>query len=141
VGGRVVWIWDGYTTSNGYPYSQEMQLSDATGIPPGSSGLSGIANYVRNSVKVVVDAYSGAMRFYVSDPSDPIIQVWMRAFPALFTPMSDAPASLQAHFRYPENLFQVQATQYANYHVTNPSTFYGKQDFWSIPPDPAAGAN
>ncbi len=138
VDGHIVWIWDAYTTTTGYPYSQEMDLSQATGVP---GGLSGIANYVRNSVKVVVDAYTGQMTYYVSDPSDPIIQVWMRAFPDLFTPMSDASPDLLSHFRYPENLFQVQAAQYANYHVTDPSTFYGKQDFWSIPVDPAAAAN
>ena len=140
VGGRIVWIWDAYTTSSGYPYSQEMQLSDAATNTNGL-GLSGISNYVRNSVKVVVDAYTGQMTYYVSDPNDPIIQVWMRAFPDLFTPMSDASPELQAHFRYPENLFQVQASQFANYHVTDPSTFYGKSDFWTVPPDPAAGAN
>jgi uncharacterized membrane protein (UPF0182 family) len=138
VDGRIVWIWDAYTTTSGYPYSQEMDLAQATGD---STGLGGIANYVRNSVKVVVDAYSGQMTYYVSDPTDPIIQVWERAFPDLFTPKTSASPDLQAHFRYPENLFQVQAVQYSNYHVTDPSTFYGKQDFWSIPPDPAEGAN
>jgi uncharacterized protein len=140
VDGQVDWIWDGYTTTNGFPYSQEMQLSDAATQTNGF-GLSGIANYVRNSVKVVVNAYTGQMTYYVSDPNDPIIQVWQRAFPSLFKPMTSAPADLVAHFRYPENLFQVQAAQYANYHVTNPSTFYGKSDFWSVPPDPATGAN
>jgi uncharacterized membrane protein (UPF0182 family) len=141
VDGHIDWIWDAYTTTSGFPYSQEVNLADAAGQPDGIQGLQGIANYVRNSVKVVVDAYTGQMTYYVSDPSDPIIQVWMRAFPDLFTPMSSASPDLQAHFRYPENLFQVQAAQYANYHVTDPSTFYGKADFWSIPVDPAAAAN
>lgn len=136
VGGRIVWIWDAYTTSNAYPYSEQVKLSDVTG-----GDLSGSANYIRNSVKVVVDAYDGTMKYYVADPSDPIIQVWQKAFPDLFVPFTQASPELQAHFRYPEDLFQVQAHQFANYHVTDPSVFYGKQDFWSVPADPAAGAN
>jgi uncharacterized membrane protein (UPF0182 family) len=88
-------------------------------------------------VKVVVDAYNGSMTFYdVSNGQDPIVRVWENAFPGLFTPMSQAPDSLKAHFRYPENLFQVQASQYVNYHVTNPDVFYGKQSFWQVPADP-----
>ncbi len=102
----------------------------------GAPSLSGTVNYIRNSVKVVVDAYSGQMTYYVADPEDPIIQVWQNAFPELFTDMSEASADLQAHFRYPENLFQVQAERYTNYHVTEPQVFYGKQDFWSLPVDP-----
>lgn len=136
VEGRIVWIWDAYTTSNAYPYSEQVKLSDVTG-----GDLSGSANYIRNSVKVVVDAYDGSMKYYVSDPSDPIIQVWQKTFPDLFVPFTEASSELQAHFRYPEDLFQVQAHQFANYHVTDPSVFYGKQDFWSVPADPAAGAN
>ena len=117
IDGRLKWIWDAYTTTNRYPYSQEADLGDATqGLLPGT------ANYIRNSVKVVVDAYTGALTYYVTDPSDPIIQVWNRAFPGLFT-FAKAPPEYQAHFRYPENLFQVQAAQYAAYHVTNPSIF------------------
>lgn len=136
VGGRVVWIQDAYTTTTEYPYSQEANLGTDTG-----DLLQGTANYIRNSVKVVVDAYNGSMKFYVTDPSDPIIQVWQKAFPDLFSPVGQAPAELQAHFRYPENLFQVQATEFANYHVTDPSVFYGKQDFWAIPTDPTVTAN
>jgi uncharacterized membrane protein (UPF0182 family) len=134
VDGRIVWIQDAYTTTDEYPYSQRASLSNVT------FGLSGQANYIRNSVKVVVDAYSGQMKYYVADPNDPIIQVWENAFPKLFTPFDEAPASLRAHFRYPEDLFTVQAEQYANYHVTNPSVFYGKQDFWAIPDDPTIQA-
>ena len=136
VDGRIVWIWDAYTTSNAYPYSEEVNLADVTG-----GDLAGSANYIRNSVKVVVDAYEGSMKYYVSDPTDPVIQVWQKIFPDMFVPQSDAPQELQAHFRYPENLFQVQAHQFVNYHVTDPSVFYGKQDFWSVPTDPAAAAN
>jgi uncharacterized membrane protein (UPF0182 family) len=141
VGGRVVWIWDAYTTTNGYPYSQVVPLDQATPLGPGQSGLHGTANYIRNSVKVVVDAYDGTMHYYVSDPTDPIIRVWEKAFPDLFTPLDQAPAELAAHFRYPENLFQVQASQFANYHVTDASVFYQKQDFWQVPFDPTIPAN
>lgn len=137
VGGRLVWIWDAYTTTDRYPYSQPVDLGGA------STGdqLTGSVNYIRNSVKVVVDAYDGTMTYYVTDESDPIVRVWRNAFPTLFAPMSQAPTELQAHFRYPENLFEVQATQWTNYHVTNPTIFYQKQDFWQIPPDPTTKAN
>ncbi len=132
VDGRLVWIQDAYTTTGRYPYSQSLDLADAT-----QGALSGSANYIRNSVKVVVDAYNGTMTFYdVSNGSDPILRVWENAFPGLFTPVGEASPDLVAHFRYPENLFQVQAAQYVNYHVTDPTVFYNKQDFWQIPNDP-----
>ncbi len=135
------WIWDAYTTTDEYPYSQTVDLADATQANQPTGGLQGSANYMRNSVKVVVDAYTGKMTYY-ADMSDPIISVWSRAFPGLFTDRSQAPQELVAHFRYPENLFQVQATQYANYHVEDASVFYQKQDVWQIPTDPTlAGAN
>ena len=136
VDGRIVWIQDAYTKTSSYPYSQETRLGDATG-----GDLQGSANYIRNSVKVVVDAYDGTMKLYVADGSDPIIQVWRKAFPDLFAPIDEASPDLRAHFRYPENLFQVQAAQFANYHVTDPSVFYGKQDFWAVPTDPTVSAN
>ncbi|MFB3737558.1 MAG: UPF0182 family protein, partial [Candidatus Velamenicoccus archaeovorus] len=139
VGGRLVWIQDAYTTTDMYPYSQPIDMATATPMGPGQSpGLTGTANYIRNSVKVVVDAYDGTMTYYVTDPTDPIIQVWQNTFPDLFTPVSEASPELREHFRYPENLFQVQAAQYVNYHVTDPDVFYGKQDFWAIPTDPTA---
>ena len=142
--GRLVWIWDAYTTSNQYPYSQPVDLGDPNVASPpedpAAPSLSGEANYIRNSVKVVVDAYDGSMTYYVTDPEDPIIQVWQRAFPSLFTPVSEASTELTEHFRYPENLFQVQADRFTNYHVTNADVFYGKQDFWQVPDDPAAEA-
>jgi uncharacterized protein len=141
VGGRVVWIWDAYTTTDGYPYSQEVSLEQATPLAPGVSGLHGTANYIRNSVKVVVDAYDGTMTYYVADTTDPIIKVWENAFPDLLTPIDQAPPELAAHFRYPENLLQVQAEQFANYHVTDAGVFYQKQDFWQVPFDPTIPAN
>jgi len=128
VDGRFVWIWDAYTTSDNYPYSEIVDLSVATG-----GDLTGRANYIRNSVKVTVDAYDGTMTFYVVDPEDPVIAAWQRVFPDLFTPGSQAPMSLREHFRYPEDLFRVQAEQFANYHVDQPGQFYAKEDFWAIP--------
>ena len=136
VEGEPVWIWDAYTTTNQYPYSESVNLSDATdGLLPSSTGD---VNYMRNSVKVVVDAYSGTLTYYADDgpDGDPIVRAWAAAFPGLFTSIDEAPQALREHFRYPENLFQTQATQFANYHVTDTQVFYQKQDFWQIPEDP-----
>lgn len=140
VDGRLVWIWDAYTTTNEYPYSQPALLDEVATQPEEQTfpSLAGPANYLSNSVKVVVDAYDGTIRYYVVEPGDPIIQAWQSAFPDLFTPMSEATPDLLAHFRYPENLFQVQAWQFTAYHVTDPTVFYGRQDFWEFPGDPAA---
>jgi uncharacterized membrane protein (UPF0182 family) len=126
-----VWIWDAYTTSNGYPYSQSVDVEQATdGLLPSQE-----VNYLRNPVKAVVDAYDGTVTYY-ADLDEPIMQVWNRAFPNVFEPIETAPEEIRAHFRYPENLFQIQAFQFANYHVTDPAAFYRKQDFWEIPDDP-----
>ena len=129
VDGRVLWVWDAYTTTNQYPYSERVDLSAISNLP-------GQVNYIRNSVKVVVDAYDGTMTFYVVDEEDPIIQAWQKVFPDLFEPASTASTGLREHFRYPEDLFKVQASQFANYHVTEPSQFYAKEDFWAIPEVP-----
>lgn len=137
VDGRMVWIWDAYTTTDRYPYSEIVDLSEV------SSGLSGRANYIRNSVKIVIDAFDGTMDLYVVDEEDPIIQGWREVFPDLFTPGSEASEALREHFRYPEDLFRVQSNQFANYHVTDPGQFYAKEDFWAIPRvpvDPTAAA-
>ena len=128
VDGRLVWIWDAYTSSANFPYSQRIDLAELTG-----NHLAGTANYIRNSVKVVVDAYDGTTKMYVTEPDDPIIQAWGRVFPDLFTSLDDASDDLRSHFRYPEDLFRVQSNQFANYHVTDPAQFYAKEDFWSIP--------
>jgi hypothetical protein len=132
----MVWIWDAYTSTNGYPYSQELDLGEAT-----DGLLEGAVNYIRNSVKVTVDAYDGTMTYYADLEADPIIQAWDRAFPGMFRSITEAPDELLAHFRYPENLFQIQAFQFANYHVTDPSVFYQNTDRWQIPNDPTLGAN
>jgi uncharacterized membrane protein (UPF0182 family) len=136
VDGRLTWIWDAYTTTNEYPYSESMDLGAAT-----QGSLNGTANYIRNSVKVTVDAYNGDMKYYIWDPTDPIVQAWARAFPDMFTSKDDAPVDLQAHIRYPENLFQIQASQFATYHVTDPAVFFQKQDVWQIPIDPTVAGN
>ena len=131
VEGRPTWIWDAYTTSTEYPYSQEVDLGEAIGGVAQGFG----ANYIRNSVKATVDAYDGTVTYW-ADLEEPIIRAWSRAFPDLFEDMETAPVDLRAHFRYPENLFQVQSAQYANYHVVDPARFYNKQDFWQVPDDP-----
>ena len=145
VGGRLVWIWDAYTTTNEYPYSEPVTLEDVATQPDPAvasfPSLSGDANYIRNSVKVVVDAYDGTTTYYAADDGDPILEVWRNAFPTLFTSFDDAPPELQEHFRYPENLFQVQASRYTSYHVTDPVVFYNGGDFWDFPGDPAEASS
>ena len=128
---RYFWIWDAYTTTDGYPYSQSLDLAEATASLLPSQEV----NYVRNSVKAVVDAYDGTVTYY-ADLDEPIMQAWDRAFPGVLTPKEQAPVELQNHFRYPENLLQAQAFHFANYHVEQPDAFYRKQDFWQIPSDP-----
>jgi hypothetical protein len=133
-----VWIWDAYTTTDAYPYSQSVDLAAVTSNLLPSQDV----NYLRNSVKAVVDAYDGTVTYY-ADLDEPIIRAWDRAFPGVFTSIDAAPTELREHFRYPENLFQAQAFHFANYHVQNPVAFYRKQDFWEIPadiPERASGA-
>jgi uncharacterized membrane protein (UPF0182 family) len=141
VSGRPVWIWDAYTSTNEYPYSQQVNLQQAApGQDSSTTVLQGNVNYFRNSVKAVVDAYNGTITYY-ANLADPIVQVWSKAFPGLFTDINTASPELWQHFRYPENLLQVQAFQYAAYHVTNATDFYQKRDFWAIPPDPTLSAS
>ncbi|REJ82695.1 MAG: UPF0182 family protein [Planctomycetota bacterium] len=121
--GQLYWIIDAYTTSANYPYSEELSADGA------AQGLYG-ANYVRNSVKAVVDAYDGDVNFYVFEPEDPIIQVWQRIFPGLLRPRSEMPVGLQAHVRYPEGLLTAQGLLYAKYHMTDPAVFYNQEDLW-----------
>lgn len=137
IDGGIKWIIDAYTTTSRYPYAQR---ADVGGLP-GSSGLASRFNYVRNSVKVVVDAYEGTPTFYVIDPDDPLIRAWRSAFPELFTDFDEMPDELVAHLRYPEDLFRVQTNMWARYHVGNPQTFYNNNDAWNVALDPGtAGA-
>jgi uncharacterized membrane protein (UPF0182 family) len=117
--GRLFWMQDAYTTSDWFPYAQ----------PQSSGGL----NYMRNSVKVVIDAYNGSADFYVSEPGDPLIQTYQRIFPGLFKPLAAMPADLQQHIRYPEDLFLVQAQLYRAYHMDTPEVFYNREDLWQFP--------
>ncbi len=121
--GRLYWIHDAYTTSNMFPYSQPLTHTQ------GNRGL----NYIRNSVKVVIDAYNGDVSYYVIDPSDPIIQTYEKIFPTLFKPISDMPAYLRKHIRYPMDLFRIQGEMYNIFHMTSPQVFYNQEDLWSLP--------
>ncbi len=116
-GGRLYWIADAYTTTDRIPYSQP------------NGGL----NYIRNSVKVVIDAYTGSMRFYVFDQQDPLIRTYERIFPGVFFPSSQMPAALHQHVRYPEDFFRAQAEMFATYHVTDSALLYNKGNQWEIP--------
>ena len=130
--GQIYWVIDAYTTTSQFPYAQAANTINVNS----SSGLNSQFNYVRNSVKVVINAYSGSMKYYVVDQADPIIQVYEKAFPNIFTPVSQAPAGLVAHFRYPVDVFTVQATMYGRYHITDPTGFYNAGDAWTLAQDP-----
>jgi uncharacterized membrane protein (UPF0182 family) len=137
VDGRIKFVRDGYTTSENYPYAQRVDLADAARRNEvGSRGVQGIGNYIRNSVKAVVDAYTGEVSLYAYDETDPILRAWRKAFPNLFAPKQAAVASnLDEHFRYPEDLFSIQTWIYASYHIGNPDVFYSREDFWTLPDD------
>ena len=125
--GRMVYVQDAYTTSNRFPNAQSYD-------PGGDSGLGTDSfNYIRNSVKITVDAYDGTMHFYVNDPNDPIIRAYEGVFPGLFEPLSAMPADLQKHLRVPEDLFNVQTNMFGRYHVTNTQQFFGADDLWTVP--------
>ncbi|HEV2147636.1 MAG TPA: UPF0182 family protein, partial [Longimicrobiaceae bacterium] len=116
--GTLQWILDAYTKSERYPYAQ--RLADGT-------------SYMRNSVKVVIDAYHGSVRAYVMDPAEPIVRTYARAFPGIFRPIGEMPADLRAHLRYPEDLYRVQTTLHTTYHMDEPDEFYHREDQWQIP--------
>ena len=134
VDGRLVWILDAYTTSPWYPYSQRFDMSDI--VDSDETGtIDGDINYIRNSVKVVVDAYDGTMKFYIVDETDPLIQAWRNAFPDIFTD-EEPSEDLLSHFRYPEDLFDAQSEVYLTYHMEDPEAFYAKEDAWEVPSNP-----
>ena len=116
--GRLFWIQDAYTTSDRYPFS--------TATP-------GVGNYMRNSVKMVLDAYNGSVEMYVADPTDPVIRVYENIFPGMFRPISEISEDLRKHLRYPEDIFRVQTYMYSVYHMNLPQIFYNKEDLWQIP--------
>lgn len=123
--GRIYWIQDAYTISSFFPYSE----------PSRPHRL----NYLRNSVKVVIDAYHGDMTFYVADEEDPLIQANRSAFPSVYRPMSEMPAGLRSHIRYPERMFNIQAQKFAKFHMQDPRVFYNQEDLWDIPLEQYAG--
>jgi uncharacterized membrane protein (UPF0182 family) len=116
--GEQKWILDAYTTSDSYPYSQ--RASNGT-------------NYMRNSVKVVIDAYDGTVDAYIADPTDPVVQTYAKIFSGIFKPISSMPADLRRHIRYPGELFRIQTALHATYHMTEPEAFYHREDQWQIP--------
>jgi len=127
IDGRVLWVIDGYTTSNLYPYGQN---ADPSQLDAGA-GLKDSLNYVRNSVKAVVDAYDGSVTMYVFDENDPVLQVWRSVFPDLFTSRSEMPEELVEHLRYPEELFRLQTAAYAKYRL-DASAFFDRDGAWSV---------
>ncbi|MGC1238166.1 MAG: UPF0182 family protein [Acidimicrobiales bacterium] len=133
--GEVQYVLDGYTTTSQYPYSENASNLDVT-----TGGLPSSFNYARNSVKVVVNAYTGSMKFYVADPNDPIIKAYRSAFPSMFLPLSAMPSTIRTHLRYPQDLFAVQAATFGRYHITSASAFYSASDRWEISPTTGAGS-
>jgi uncharacterized membrane protein (UPF0182 family) len=118
--GRLAWMMDGFTVTDSYPYSRHYRLDQ------------NLVNYMRNSVKVVIDAYDGTTTFYVFDPEDPIISAYRRIFPTLFKDASAMPSALRKHVRYPEMLLKLQADVYGLYHMTDPEVFYNREDLWAV---------
>ena len=116
--GRLLWFIDGYTTTDRFPYAEP--------VP-------GLGNYIRNSIKAVVDAYDGSVQLYISDPGDPIIQTYARIFPGIFKKLEDMPAALRSHVRYPAGMLSLQARMYRTYHMQDAQVFYNKEDLWTIP--------
>jgi uncharacterized membrane protein (UPF0182 family) len=116
--GRLLWFLDGYTVTDRFPYSEPIR---------------NLGNYIRNSVKAIVDAYDGTVKLYISDPADPIIQTYSKIFPGLLKPLAEMPAELQSHIRYPAGFLSIQARMYNTYHMEDPQVFYNKEDLWSIP--------
>jgi len=124
IDGRLAWIQDAYTTTDRYPYSEP---------------FGGELNYIRNSVKAVIDAYDGSVTFYVTDPDDALIQTYQVIFPDLFVPAGQMPESLRVHLRYPEGMFNVQASVYQSYHMRDARVFYNREDLWAVPKEVYAG--
>ncbi|MGF1646796.1 MAG: UPF0182 family protein [Kineosporiaceae bacterium] len=145
VDGRVLWLLDGYTTTANYPYSRSTTLEEATQTTLTETGQSVQAllpeqvNYVRNSVKATVDAYTGEVRLYAWDPEDPVLRAWSAIFPGAVTPLDEVPGALMRHFRYPQDLFNIQRQLLERYHITDPGEFFTGEDYWSVPPDPTVG--
>ncbi|MDT3396366.1 UPF0182 family protein [Streptomyces sp. B1866] len=146
VDGRIKWIVDAYTTTNGYPYASRTTLGDTTADSLTDGQREVVAqqnkvNYIRNSVKATVDAYDGKVTLYEWDTRDPVLKTWKKAFPGTVKPKSAISDSLMRHLRYPQDLFKVQRELLTRYHVTNPVTFYSGSEVWQIPDDPTNKGN
>jgi uncharacterized protein len=143
--GGIYWIVDGYTTTDLYPYSQRLSMPAATSTSQTPAGNvagqpAGAVNYIRNSVKAVVNAYTGAVTLYQWGAPDPLLQAWKNAFPRIIQPETAIPSDLLPHMRYPTDLFEVQREIFSQYHVGTAQSFYGGQNFWTIPNDPTGVA-
>ncbi|MFJ8055633.1 UPF0182 family protein [Streptomyces sp. NPDC096142] len=143
VDGRIQWIVDAYTTSNGYPYASRTTLGDTTAdsLTATNNNRAVVAqqnqvNYIRNSVKATVDAYTGQVKLYQWDTKDPVLKTWMKAFPGTVKPKADISSALMAHLRYPQDLFKVQRELLTRYHVTDAQTFLSGSEVWQVPDDP-----
>ena len=123
--GNLYWFLDAYTVSGRFPYSEPSQFGTRT-VPPGF-------NYIRNPVKIIIDAYTGEMNFYLVEPDEPIAAAYARIFPRLFTPFEEMPEDLNAHIRYPNDLFSIQASVFRTYQMTEPTDFYNREDVWAWP--------
>jgi len=136
VGGHILFVRDGYTTTSHYPYVQRINLGEAARRDDSTvGGVRGSGNYIRNSVKAVVDAYTGKVTLYAFDESDPILQAWRKAFPDLFAPKASMPEGLRSHLRYPEDLFSIQTDRYTLYHLDKADELYSRKDLWALPED------
>ena len=144
VEGRIVWIVDGYTTSNSYPNSERVNLNDVTSDAQTSAGGTVVAqpqddiNYMRNSVKAVVDAYDGTVKLYAWDDTDPVLKTWSQAFPGVVQPKAAISKDLLDHLRYPQDFFKVQRQILARYHMTDPDNWYQQSSLWDVPNDPVS---
>ncbi|WP_328947091.1 UPF0182 family protein [Streptomyces sp. NBC_00250] len=143
VDGRIQWVIDAYTTTNGYPYASRTTLGDTTAdsLTVGNQQRAVVAqqnqvNYIRNSVKATVDAYDGTVNLYQWDTQDPVLKTWMKAFPGTVKGKSEISGDLMAHLRYPQDMFKVQRELLTRYHVTDPAQFYSGSDAWQVPDDP-----
>lgn len=142
VDGRIVWIVDGYTMTDQYPYSNKVSLSEAIADSEGAAPSLAFdeVNYIRNSVKATVDAYDGTVTLYAWDDEDPILKTWQKIFPSSLQPMNEMSGQLMSHVRYPSDLFKVQREVLGRYHVTEADPFYSREDAWTTPKEPTASA-
>jgi hypothetical protein len=143
--GHVMWMVDAYTTLNNYPYSQRESLSSLTEDSLSTTNRTAqqpndSINYIRNSVKATIDAYTGKVTLYAWDETDPVLKAWMKIFPNTVQPSSAMPSDVREHVRYPEDLFEIQRATLGQYHVDNPQTFYNNSDRWTVPSDPTSNA-